>query len=142
MKIFRERITIGEKDVDQNGHVNNVVYVQWMQNVAMRHSAKVGYDWEKYQELGTSWIIKSHFIEYKAPAFKDEEIELVTWVSNMKKLSSLRKYRFVRPGDSKVLAVAETNWVYVDASSGRPKRIDKEVAEAFPLVAEQDEPVL
>jgi acyl-CoA thioester hydrolase len=140
MKIFIDKIQITKKDVDQNGHLNNVVYVQWMQDVAMKHSAAVGYDWQKYQELGTSWIIKSHFIEYKSPGFEGEDIELQTWVFKHEKLSSLRKYRFVRPSDGRLLAVAETNWVYVDSSNGRPRRIDQEVADAFPLVPAGEEP--
>lgn len=134
-KIFTEKITITEKEIDANGHVNNVVYIQWMQDAATKHSDAVGYDLNKYRELQSSWIIRSHFIEYKSPAFAGEEIELKTWVATMGKLASLRKYLFIRPTDKKILATAETNWVYVDSSSGRPKRIDKEVASAFPIVA-------
>lgn len=139
-KIFRHHMTVPEEVVDENGHVNNVVYVQWMQDVAVLHSEIRGRFKALYQNLGTTWVARSHAIEYRSPAFAGEQIEVLTWVSDFKRSSSLRKYKFVRTRDQKVLAQAETRWVYVSAKTGRPCTIHDEVMNSFAVVAADDEP--
>lgn len=138
-KIYEHSLTIPTEANDENGHVNNVVYVQWMQDVATMHSDTQGCTRERYHALGSSWFIRSHKIEYLLPAFAGDEITIKTWVSNMKRTRSLRRYRFFS-ADGKVLANAETDWVYVCNETGRPRSIDKEVAEAFVIVNEGEEP--
>ena len=122
-KIFHHKFIVPEDAIDGNGHVNNVEYVQWMQDVAILHSNHQGGTAEKYLELGSSWIIRTHYIEYLAPAFAGDEIEALTWVSDMRRVSSLRKYKFRRASDQTLLAKAETRWVYIDMESGRPIHI-------------------
>lgn len=139
-KIYSYHFIIAPDANDANGHVNNIAYVQWMQDVAIRHSDTQGCTAEKYQQLGSSWVVRSHLIEYLQPAFAGEEMEIQTWVCNMKRTRSLRRYRFLRCADQTLLARAETDWVYVDSVSGKPKKIDSAVSEAFDLVAAEDEP--
>ena len=139
-KIFSNRFTIPTEANDENGHVNNVAYVQWMQDVATMHSDAQGCTRELYQSLNSSWIARSHQIEYLKPAFAGDEIEIQTWVCNLKSASSLRRYRFLDATKKTVLAQAETNWVYVNAKTGRPRRIDPQVSEAFILVSSEEEP--
>jgi acyl-CoA thioester hydrolase len=139
-KIFSHKITIPDNAIDENGHVNNVAYVQWMQDIAIMHSDARGCDAAKYAELDTTWIIRSHHIKYSHPAFAGDQIEVFTWVSDFKNTSSLRKTKFIRNSDKVILAVAETRWVYADRKTGKPKLIDKEVKEAFILVPENEEP--
>ena len=74
-KIFHHTFIVPEDAIDGNGHVNNVVYVQWMQDVAILHSNHQGGTIEKYLSLGSSWIVRSHQIEYLSPAFSGDEIE-------------------------------------------------------------------
>jgi acyl-CoA thioester hydrolase len=138
--IFKHSFEVPAEVIDANGHVNNVAYVQWMQDVAMMHSEALGGTAELYAELGTSWVIRSHFVEYKRPAFAGELIEAFTWVASVKKARSQRKYKFVRQSDGAVLAVAATDWVYVDAKTGRPKVIDEQMSSRFEVVAESEEP--
>lgn len=139
-KIYSYSFTIPTEANDENGHVNNVAYVQWMQDVATMHSDAQGCTRERYQRLGSSWIARSHHIEYLRPAFAGDEIEIQTWVCNLKRARSLRRYRFLNANTRSVLAQAETDWVYVNAETGRPRKIDKEVSEAFILVAPEEEP--
>ena len=139
-KIFFYRFFITPDAIDANGHVNNIAYVQWMQDVAIRHSDAQGFTAEKYQKLGSSWVVRAHLIEYLQPAFAGEEIEIQTWVCNMKRIRSMRRYRFFRCADRTLLARAETDWVYVDKVAGKPKKIDSAVSEAFDLVTPQEEP--
>jgi acyl-CoA thioester hydrolase len=63
-----------------------------------------------------------------------------TWVTNFRKVRSLRRYRFLRVSDQALLAKGETDWVFVDAASGRPRPIPEEVVACFELVSEGEEP--
>lgn len=139
-KIYSYRFIIPSEANDENGHVNNVAYVQWMQDVATMHSDTQGCTRELYQRLGSSWIARSHHIEYLRPAFAGDEIEIKTWVCNLKRAKSLRRYCFLNADTQSILARAETDWVYVNAETGRPRKIDTEVSEAFILVSQEDEP--
>jgi acyl-CoA thioester hydrolase len=75
--------------------------------------------------------VREHRIEYLLPAFAGEEIEIRTWVENVRRVRSLRKYEFVRKSDGKTLVRGETDWVFVDAATGTPRAIPEEVARVF-----------
>ena len=128
--IYSERIMISEADLDANGHENNVKYVQWMQAIAHKHYDSIG-GTALTLAIGASWVIREHKIEYLQPAFAGEEIEVQTWVENIRRVRSLRKYRFIRISDEEVLVLGETDWVCVDAATGQPKRIPNEILETF-----------
>lgn len=139
-KIFRHKITIPTDANDWNGHVNNVRYVQWMQDVATLHSNVQGCTFDSCQQLGGAWVVRSHQIEYLRPAFAGEEIEMQTWVCNFKRTRSLRRYRFVRLSDGALLARAETDWVFINTKTGRPMSIPEEVSSCYEMVAADEEP--
>ena len=138
-RIFVDRLSIGADSIDMNGHVNNQEYVRWMQDVATAHSGEQGWTMERYLAAGMTWVIRSHFIEYLRPAFKNDDLLVATWVAGMEAQSSPRRYRFVRARDGKTLVEAETRWVFCDLQSGRPRDIPPEVASAFALVTDAAE---
>ena len=72
------------------------------------------------QGKDATWVIRERRIEYLFPAFAGEEIEIKTWVDNLRRVRSLRKYEFIRKTDGKLLVRGETDWVFVDAKSGSP----------------------
>lgn len=115
--------------IDENRHVNNVAYVQWMQDIAIEHYAAIG--GLEAQGQNATWVIREHRIEYLFPAFAGEEIEIKTWVENIRRVRSLRKYEFVRKSDGQVLVKGETDWVFVNVRTGRPIAIPKDVANVF-----------
>jgi len=133
--IYSVQFTIPDNAIDQIGHVNNVMYVQWMQELAVSHYEFVG-GTAPMQTAGGIWVVREHRIEYLLPAFAGEEVEAQTWVVNIRRVRSLRKYRFVRKSDSQVLVKGETDWVFVDVKSGQPRRIPEEVAKVFTLLPE------
>ena len=126
---YSKIITIPQSAIDENGHVNNVAYVQWMQDIAVEHYASIG--GIQAQGSGATWVVRSHRIEYFLPAFVGEEVEIKTWVENIKRVRSLRKYEFFRKSDGKILVKGETDWVFVDVKSGRPLAIPEEVKNVF-----------
>ena len=122
--------------VDTNGHVNNVVYVQWMQDVAVRHFRSVGGD-EALRAAGAIWVVRSHHVEYLAPAFAGDRLRVETWVVNWQRVRSLRRYRFSRVLDGRLLARGETDWVLVNAQTGRPCTIPGDLRSLFTLLPDK-----
>jgi acyl-CoA thioester hydrolase len=137
--VYRFEIKVPNEVVDGNGHVNNVAYVQWMQDAAIRHSDAAGCT-AGTLALGATWVARTHHVEYLRPCFAGETVLVLTWVSNFRKVRTLRKYKFVRPGDHTVLVQAETDWVLVDAKTGRARAIPEVITEAFQIVAPDQEP--
>ncbi len=134
-RVYIRSFIIPADAIDENGHVNNVAYVQWMQDIAVEHYASIG--GIEAQGHDATWVIREHRIEYFLPAFAGEEIEIKTWVENIRRVKSLRKYEFVRKSDGKVLVKGETDWVFVDAKTGAPRLIPEEVSKVFTLSQEK-----
>ncbi len=133
-EIFQYRYTVRPEDIDALGHANNVAYIEWMQSAAVAHSAAQGWPGERYHELGFGWVVRSHQITYVQPALAQDAIVVRTWVATMKKVTSLRRYQILRADDDTLLATAETNWAFIDYSTGQPRRIPPEISGAFQVV--------
>ena len=127
--IYSKTIRIPESAIDENGHVNNVTYVQWMQDIAVEHYASIG--GIEAQGADSTWVVREHKIEYFLPAFLSEEIEVKTWVENIRRVRSLRKYEFTRTSDGKTLVKGETDWVFVDVKTGSPRAVPEAVIKVF-----------
>jgi acyl-CoA thioester hydrolase len=136
--VYRYEFTIPPEALDENGHVNNVQYVQWMQEAAVRHYEAAG-GIPPTLAVGATWVVRSHSIEYLRPAFAGERIEVRTWVVNLRRVRSLRRYRFLRVADGKLLVKGETDWVFVDARSGAPRPIPEAVVGVFTLLPDDGE---
>jgi len=137
--VYKHEFTVSESVVDQNDHVNNVVYVQWMQDVAVLHSESTG-GIRAAEEAGGTWVVRSHNIEYLNPAFAGDEVIALTWVEKFQRVRSFRRYHFIRKNDSTIFARGETEWIFVDAETGRPRSIPDEVIQAYSIVPISEEP--
>ena len=135
---FQHRVTDDELDVVIR-HVNNLVYLKWMQSAAVAHSSAQGWPADRYRELGAGWVVRTHQIEYLQPAFAGDEIIVRTWVADLKKVTSLRRFKILRKSPEKetVLAVAATDWAFIHFATHQLKRIPPEVSGAFEIVADQ-----
>jgi acyl-CoA thioester hydrolase len=136
--VYRLELIVPAEAVDGNRHVNNVAYVQWMQDAAIQHSAATGCT-RMTEAIGATWVARMHRIEYLSPAFADEAITVLTWVADFRKVRSLRRYKFIRAVDQKVLVLGETDWVLVDVATGRPRGIPCEMVSLFELVPDGPE---
>ncbi|MBM4077410.1 MAG: acyl-CoA thioesterase, partial [Planctomycetes bacterium] len=121
--------TVVEEDLDGLGHANNISYLKWMQSAALAHSAAQGWPHEAYAAIGCGWVVRTHFIEYLTPALLGDPIIVRTWVSEMKKVTSLRKFLIVKANgenenssnkEKSIFARAETNWAFIDYQTGAP----------------------
>ena len=132
--VFEYRHQVTADEIDGVGHVNNIEYLRWMQHAAVAHSTIQGWPQKAYYELGQGWVVRSHFIEYLVPAFVGDEIVVRTWIADLKRVTSLRRYELLRPSDGKKLALACTNWAFVKFATLQPCRVPAEVISAFELV--------
>jgi acyl-CoA thioester hydrolase len=117
-------------DIDELEHVSNVVYVRWIQEVAIEHSRAAGYDSDAYHELGAVFVVRRHEVDYLAPAYAGERVRITTWVDSWRGASALRR-TVIERAEGDAVARALTLWVFIDRRSGRPVRIPPELVEAF-----------
>lgn len=129
--IFTQPWTVPGSDVDELGHVSNVSYVRWVQDVAFAHSCHVGWALPRYHELGAVFVVRRHEIDYLRPTFAGESIELRTWIERWTAATSVRRTQIVRPADDVELARAVTTWALIREDTGWPRRIPPELIEAF-----------
>jgi len=127
---YSDEFIVPEDVIDANGHVSNVAYVQWMQDVAVRHFHGLGCALAM-RAAGGTWVARSHRIEYLRPAYDGDRLRATTWVADFSRVRSRRKYEFTRVSDGVVVAKGETDWVFVDADTGRPRAIPDEIRAAF-----------
>lgn len=128
--VYVHPVIVGASAIDANGHANNVEFVRWMQEAAVAHADAVGCT-AATLAAGATWVVRSHQIEYARPAMEGDRIEVRTWVENVRRAFSLRKYEFVRPSDGVTLARGQTDWVFIDAATARPRTIPDAIAGMF-----------
>jgi acyl-CoA thioester hydrolase len=131
--IYTHRLTVRDAEIDRWGHVNNRVYLKWMEDAAVEHSSANDWPPERYEQIGKGWVARSHAIEYLKPAFAGEEVVVRTWIGDFKRVTSLRRYSIERPSDGAILATAATNWAFVDLKTFAIARIPHEVSDCFPV---------
>jgi acyl-CoA thioester hydrolase len=129
--VFEYELQVLPDDLDSVGHVNNLVYLRWLLDAAVAHSTAVGWSPDAYRALGRGWVVRSHFIEYLAPAFAGDRLVVRTWVSEMKRVTSGRRYEVFRVGDSSPLIRAETQWAFVIFATHQIARVPPEMVAAF-----------
>ena len=131
MKKYSYSFTVNKEDIDFNGHVHNVTYLSWMIDAATKHSESVGFGYEACLKLGGTWVAKSHTIEYKKPSFENDELQVETWVEEIGKIMSVRRYVLTCPSDKALICEGKTEWVFVDRKKMRPMKIPEVIVETF-----------
>lgn len=116
-------------DIDELGHVSNLVYLRWVADVAMAHSRARGWDYPQYRALGAVFMVRRHEIDYIAQVTLGQTLSAETWVDSWKLASCIRKTEILR--DGKVCARAATTWAMIGLASGRPQRMPDELVAAF-----------
>ena len=114
---FHHTVTADEIDAQQ--HVHNLRYLQWTLWAAGGHTKASGWDTPGALAKGLGWVVRGHEIKYRAAAVAGDEVIVRTWVSEVQRFASRRKYVICRPADQTVLARVETRWVFVDLYNHR-----------------------
>ncbi len=121
-------IVVRPEDIDELGHVNNVVYLSWVQDVAIAHWAFLTTPAHRDRVV---WVALRHEIDYKAAAMLDDNIVAKTWTGRASGVRFARHTEIIRVTDGKRLATATTLWCPIDRASGRPTRLPTEIAAFF-----------
>ena len=125
------KATVLPAHIDIMQHTNNVVYLQWLENVAWDHSRALGLDEAAYQRLGHGMVARRHEMDYVQPTFLGEAILLGTWLLQCDRLSTHRAYQFIRASDGQTVFRGRTHWVCVDIKEGRVRRMPPEFQTAY-----------
>ncbi len=125
---FEQPVPVIPEDFDDLGHVNNVVYLRWVQDVATAHWRAAA---TPEQQGRYAWVAHRHEIDYKAPALPGDGIIASTWVGQAEAIRFERFVEILRASDRKLLAAARTIWVPISRTTGRPVRVDEDVRRVF-----------
>lgn len=132
--VFTHTFEVPDSSIDGYGHVGNIEYLRWMQEVATAHTASEGWTLDRYRQSRAIWVVRRHAIDYLMPAYAGERLDLHTWIEWVRDCQSVRRYLLTKAGAHRALVRAETLWVCVDPETGRPKRVPEDFIQAFDLV--------
>jgi acyl-CoA thioester hydrolase len=129
MQIFEMTVPVLPADIDEQNHVNNTVYLRWIQDVATAHWKSLA---RAEAQAVIGWVVLRHEIDYRSPASLGDKILLRTWVGKASRLKFERFTEILRKIDNKqLLAEARTLWVPVDVRTGKPMRVSAELRAQF-----------
>ena len=138
--VFDLRIKVKPQHIDVLGHVNNVVYVQWMQDVASAHIETLGVGLDQYLEMKHAMVAVEHHVQYRKAAMLDDDIILRTWLYEINALYSFRQYAFFNAKDHSLLFTGNTKWACIEIASGRPKRMSPTFIQAYQPIDPEIDP--
>ena len=128
MKTLEQEITVSVDDLDELNHVNNVVYVDWVQDIAKNHwHSLVSNEIKK----NYYWVLLEHQIKYLSPAFLNDRIRLKTYIEKTEGVKSNRVVEIYNLNSNKLLVNSITTWCLVNAKTNKPNRITDEIRQAF-----------
>ena len=125
---YELRIAVQPADIDRLGHVNNTVYVRWVQEAAVAHWKAAA---SPAAQASLFWVVARHEIDYKRPAFLEDEVIARTWVGSASRRAFDRHTELLRAADGALLARARTVWCPIDAQTGTLTDVDDEVRARF-----------
>ena len=125
MKVYQNIIRVNKEHLDALEHVNNVVYLQWVQDIAADHWYSEAGQWAEKMV----WVARKHEIEYLKSAFLGESLTLKTWVEKMEGFSSWRKVQVLR--GEEVICQCLTHWIALNPETQKPLRLNSTILNLF-----------
>lgn len=127
-EIYTHHLKVTKEDLDDLDHVNNVVYVQWIQDIAKEH-------WEvratEQLKKDFIWVVIRHEIDYKKQAFLGDEILIETYVGETTFVTSERFVNIKNAKSGEVLVAAKSMWCLLDSHTKRPTKITEDLRTVF-----------
>ena len=127
--VFRLTIPVMPDDIDDLNHVNNVVYLRWVQDAAYGHWNTVSNE----LKARCKWVVLRHEIDYHAPALPGDVVEACTWIEPSEGPKQRRNVLLLRKTDQKPLASASTFWCLLNPATNRPVKISTEITSSLGL---------
>ncbi len=123
---FTERIPVRQYELDQNGHVNNAVYLNWAEQVAIDHVEALGYGRDWALEHGGGWVVREHQVIYHRPVLYGDVVLVTTLPQKLAGVRGTRRTEIRRESDGALVTEATTEWIWV-RTDGRPARVPAEL---------------
>jgi acyl-CoA thioester hydrolase len=130
---FRIEVDVRKEEIDELDHVNNAVYLQYVEAIARAHAASVGLDFAGMVAKGGVFVVRRHSITYLRPAREGDRLTIASRIGEMRAARAMRWVWILR-GDE-LLAEAETEWVWIDPVTRRPKAMPEGISNAFDSAA-------
>lgn len=128
-EIFTQRFPVDGGDIDELGHVNNIVYLRYAQEIAVAH-------WRARASAGMVgayvWVVMRHEVDYRAPLTLGDDVEARTWVDNAPQGAVWARFVEIRnAGAEKLAAQIKSSWALLDAQTRRVRRVPQEIVRRF-----------
>ncbi len=124
-------VTVEPTMIDSYGHVNNTVYIGWLEQCAWAHSAAVGFPEQKCVEMGRGMAVRRLDVEYLAACFEGDRILVGNWVIANDRLRAVRRFQLINETRGQVAMRGEIVYVCMNLDSGRPVRMPPEFVAAY-----------
>jgi acyl-CoA thioester hydrolase len=125
---YEVRIRVSPEDIDELGHVNNAVWVRWIQDIATEHWEAVAPPEQREAYL---WVVVRHEIDYLRAALVGETVTARTWIPDPPRGARFDRHIEFVGEDGKPRVRSITTWAMVDKATGRPQRVTPEIAAPF-----------
>jgi len=136
---YIRRFKVRHYELDLLGHLNNVTFVQYMQEAAIEASTALGFSPDWYREQGFGWVVRRLWVRYLGQVTYGDEVEVATWLSGMRGVRSNREYDLTRARDGARVARGRAEWVYMDVKTAQPARIPDGWADAYPMTGKVED---
>ena len=129
---YTVEVKVLPEEIDQLGHANNRVYLNWIMTAAYTHSESLGLSVDDYLNIGVAMVAKRHELNYITATFVNDELIIGTWIAtNDNRFNSQRNYQIIRLSDDKTILRAETDWVSMNIQTGKPQRMPEEFIQCY-----------
>lgn len=118
--------------IDHYGHVNNAEYLKFVEQISWQHSQDLGLSLTDYRALDRAMVVVRHELDYQAPAYEGDQLEMATWIVDCDQRTRLvRRFQLRRPADGKTLFRGKTYFACVALSSHRPRRLPEKFIQIY-----------
>lgn len=129
---FAMTFDVQDADIDAYGHVNNTVYLRWIDAIAWAHSDAAGMTTDYCKSIGRGFAVHRHEIDYLGSAYLNDRVHVATWIVELDgRLRSTRRFQIIREADRKTLINAQTTYICTNLDTGKPVRMPPEFREAY-----------
>lgn len=118
-------IAVSPEAADELGHVNNTVYLQYVEAIARKHAEVMGLGWSVLEKMQRAFVVRRHELEYYRPAMPGDQLVAQTRIAEIKGPRAVRHVRLLRNGEP--ILDAYSTWIWIDLKSMVPVRIPKEI---------------
>jgi acyl-CoA thioester hydrolase len=128
---FTARWPVRQYELDQFGHVNNAVYLNWVEQVATDHVEALGFGRAWADARGGGWVVREHHVTYHRPVVQGDVVLVTTLPQELSGVRGVRRTEIHREADGVLVTEVDSLWIWVNRVTGRPMRIPADLADRF-----------